>query len=124
MALIDTSLGRGADVSVIAAGLTGNTSSDIVYRGNRYKGGAVKITSTIGSTPTVTVNLQGSMDGTAWYNVPYALVATPRTFVLTAVTITTAVTTTYLLQEEVAYQFFKFVTTANTNVTLAATAYL
>lgn len=108
--------------AVIASGLTGNTSSDSYFRGNNYVGGAVIITSTVGSTPTVTVNLQGSMDGTNWYNVPYALVATPRTFVLTAITITSAVTTTYLLQELVAYQYFKFVTTANTNVTLGATA--
>lgn len=107
---------------VIATGLTGNTSSDSYFRGSNYSGGVVIITSTIGATPTVTVNLQGSMDGTNFYNVPYALVATPRTFVITAITITTAVTTTYLFQELVPYQYFKFVTTANTNVTLGASA--
>jgi hypothetical protein len=87
-------------------------------------GGAVVITSTIGATPTVTVNIQGSVDGVQFFNIPYSLVATPRTFVLTAITITTAVTTTYLLQELVFWRFLKLVYSANTNVTLTATAYL
>jgi hypothetical protein len=87
-------------------------------------GGAVVITSAIGATPTVTVNIQGSVDGTQFFNIPYALVATPRTFVLTAITITTAVTTSYLLQENVFWRFLKLVYSANTNVTLTATAYV
>lgn len=99
-------------------------STNIAFRGPRWTGGALVITSTIGATPTVTVNIQGSADGTAWFNVPYSLVATPRTFVLTAITITTAVTTTYLLQEQVFWQYLKLALTANTNVTLTANAYL
>lgn len=86
--------------------------------------GAVVITSAIGATPTVTVNIQGSADGVAYYNVPYALVATPSTFVVAAITITTAVTTTYLLQPNQPWQFLKLVYSANTNVTLTASAYL
>jgi len=104
---------------------TGNgDSTNIAERGMATRGGAVVITSTVGSTPTVTVNIQGSMDGTAWYNVPYSLVATPRTFVLTAITITTAVTTNYLLQELVPYRYLKLAYSANTNVTLTADAYV
>ena len=99
-------------------------STNIVFRGNRTTGGAVVITSTVGATPTVTVNIQGSMDGAAWFNVPYALVATPRTFVLTALTITTAVTTTYILQENIPFRFLKLALSSNTNVTLTADAYL
>ena len=110
---------------ILSDAQTGDGDSDnVALRGLRTTGGAVVITSTIGATPTVTVNIQGSMDGVAYYNVPYALVATPRTFVLSAITITTAVTTTYLLQELVPYQYLKLVYTSNTNVTLTATAYL
>ena len=108
----------------IADALTGNVDSDIAYRGLRPYGGAVVITSAIGATPTVTVNIRGSVDGVNYFNVPYALVATPRTFVLTAITITTAVTTSYLLQETIPYRFFKLVLSANTNVTLTADVYL
>lgn len=104
---------------------TGNgDSTDIGFRGLRAYGGAVVITSAIGATPTVTVNIQGSVNGVQWFNVPYALVATPRTFVLTAITITTAVTTSYLLQENIPYRFLKLVYSANTNVTLTVDAFL
>lgn len=115
--------GGGGSV-VLCNGLTGNVDSDIAFRGPRQSGGGLVITSTIGATPTVTVNIQGSVAGVNWFNVPYALVATPRTFVLTPLTITTAVTTTYLLQELVFWQYLKIVLSANTNVTLTATAYL
>lgn len=84
---------------------------------------ALVITSTIGATPSVTVNVQGSADGTNFYNVAYSLVATPETVVVTALTITTAVTTTYLLRPSHAWRYLKLALSANTNVTLTATAY-
>lgn len=46
-----------------------------------------------GSTPAVRGMIAvGTLrpGGSDWFNVPYALVATPRTFVVTALTITTA----------------------------------
>jgi hypothetical protein len=113
----------GATVPLSVA-QTGNGDSTNIALRSGAGGGSVVITSAIGATPTVTVNIQGSADGVAWFNVPYALVATPRTFVLTALTITTAVTTTYLLQELVFWRYLKLALTANTNVTLTATAYL
>jgi hypothetical protein len=82
---------------------------------------AVKVTTTVGATPTVTVNIQGSIDGTTFYNIPYALTSAPSTFVLTALTITTAATTVYLLQSGQAWNYVKLVFSANTNVTLTAT---
>ena len=114
----------GAGV-VIGNAQTGNgDTTDIADRGFNRSGGAVVLTSTIGATPTVTCNIQGSFDGSVWFNVPYALVATPRTFVVTAITITTAVTTHYLLQEGVPYRYLKVARSANTNVTLTTTVYV
>ena len=110
------------DAVTLATAQTGNAdSTNTADRRGRGGGGAIVITSTVGATPTVTVNIQGSVDGSAWFNIPYALVATPRTFVVTAITITTAVTTTYLLQELVFYRYVKYVMSANTNVTLTST---
>jgi hypothetical protein len=86
--------------------------------------GAVVITSTIGATPSATVNIEGSVDGVNWFNIPYALVATPSTYTVSALTITTAVTTTYLLQANQPWQFVRLNVTANVNVTLSAKAYL
>lgn len=108
----------------LGAGLTGNVTSSVVRRDETRDGGAVIITSTIGATPTVTVNIQGSADGANWFNIPYALVATPSTFVLTAITITTAVTTNYLLQPAQPWIFLRCVLSANTNVTLDIAATL
>jgi len=113
-----------------AAGTAGHFTKvvyylDLIYRGDSVKGGAVVITSTIGEAPkTVTVNIQGSFDGTTWFNVPYALVATPRTFVISALTITTAIATTYILQETVPYRYLRLACSACTNVALSAMAYI
>jgi hypothetical protein len=97
--------------------------SDVIDRGSSTGGGALIITSTIGTAPvTVTANIQGSADGVTWFNVPYALVATPRTFVLTALTITTATAVTYLLQELVFWRYLRLANSAATNITLALTA--
>ena len=103
---------------------TGNADSTNIWdRGNRRGAGAVVITSTVGSTPTVTVNILGSVDGSTFYNVPYTLNATPETLAIAAITITTAVTTTYQLRPNHAWRFLKLNYSANTNVTLTADAY-
>jgi hypothetical protein len=97
--------------------------SDVIDREARYGGGAIVITSTVGTAPnTATVNIQGSADGTNWFNIPYALVATPRTFVLTALTITTSTAVTYLLQETVYWRYLRLAVSSCTNIKLALTA--
>ena len=107
---------------VLQTAQTGNAdSTNTADRGQLIGGGGVVIVSTVGGTPTVTVNLLGSLDGTNFFNVPYALVATPRTFVITAITITSAVTTSYILQELIPWRYFKLNMSANTNVTLTST---
>ena len=98
--------------------------SDVLDRGSSTGGGAVVITSTIGTAPcTATVNIQGSADGINWFNIPYALVATPRTFVLTELTITTSTAVTYLLQELVFWRYMRVAhgTSSNISTTLTAT---
>lgn len=111
--------------TLLGTAQTGNVdSTNTLDRGASTKPGAVVITTTVGATPTVTVNIQGSADGTNFFNVPYALVATPATFVVTAITITTAVTTTYLLQTDQSWRYLKLVYSANTNVTLTANGHL
>lgn len=118
---------KASESSVLSVAQTGNAdSTNTVDRGADRIGkpGAIVITTTIGATPTVTVNIQGSADGSAFYNIPYALVATPSTFVVAALTITTAVTTTYLLQVDQAWRYLKLVYSANTNVTITATDYV
>src|SRR5262245_61811806 len=79
----------------------------------------LRIVSTIGATPTVTVNIVGSDDGTTFYNVPYVnLNAAGGAYTTAALVITTAVTSLYALMMGRSWKFLKVVMTANTNVTL------
>ncbi len=116
-------------VTTTGAGTTGSvtpttySSARTMDRGYLSGGGAIVVTNTAGSSPTVTVNIQGSVDGANFFNVPYALQSTPRTFVVTAITITSAATSTYLLQELIGWRFLKLVYSSNTNETVTATAW-
>ena len=105
----------------LATALGGNVSTDVAYVGSRSttQQAALIITSAIGATPTVTVNIQGSIDGTTFVNVPYSAENTiSATWVVTALTITTAKTGFYALQPGMPWRYLKCVMSANTNVTL------
>lgn len=85
----------------------------------------LKITSTIGATPTVTVNIQGSADGTNFINIPYSTPAAPTTIVVAALAaITTATTSYYYLAAGYPWRYLKLVYSANTNVTLTVDAWV
>jgi hypothetical protein len=116
----------GNAIALSAAVVGNGDSTNIADRGIARIGlpGALVVVSAIGATPTVTLNIQGSVDGVNWFNVPYALVATPETLTVAAIVITTAVTTTYLLRPNHAWRFLKTVRSANTNVTLTETAFV
>lgn len=110
---------------VLGTAETGNgDTADTLDRGSHRGPAAVVITSAVGATPTVTVQILGSVDGVNFYKLAYALVATPETVTVADITITTAVTTTYLLRPEHAWRFLKVNRSVNTNVTLTTTAYL
>lgn len=105
----------------IADALTGNVDTDIVAVGTKATTAtsALVITSAIGATPTVTVNIRGSVDGVNFVNIPYSAENTfSATWVVTALTITTAKTGFYALQPGFAWRYVKLVLSANTNVTL------
>lgn len=116
------------DATVLCTAQTGNFTSLAGVRQQAVdiqNSGAVVITSAIGATPTVTVNIQGSVDGVNYFNIPYAVQGTfTGTYVVVALTITTATTQAYMLQPNWPYQFVQIVASANTNVTLTAAAYL
>jgi hypothetical protein len=104
---------------------TGNgDSTNTLDRGTLRRAGLLTIVSTIGATPTVTVNIMGSADGVTFYNIPYCLAATPETIAVAAIVITTATTGQYILRAEHPWRFLKLVYSANTNVTLTADAAL
>lgn len=105
----------------LGTGQTGNAdTTNTVDRGTLRRASLLTVTSTIGATPTVTVNVMGSADNSTFYNIPYALAATPETATVAAITITTATTAHYILRPDQPWRFVKLVYSANTNVTLTA----
>ena len=108
----------GQNVSLASAIAPANFNTDPADRGGLQGPATVLIDTTAGSTPTVTANLQASMDNVNWFNVEYALVGTPTTKVITAITITTTTITTYLITGSYGWRFFRVAFSANTNVTV------
>src|SRR6185369_12906335 len=116
---------QGSGTYLLGSAQTGNVdTTNTIDRGGNRGPAALVVTSTVGGTPTVTVNIQGSADGTNFFNIPYALVATPSTFVVAAITTTTTNTITYLLQPNQGWNFLKLNISALTTETVQATAYL
>jgi hypothetical protein len=113
------------DGITLSSGQTGNgDSSNVVDRGGGLEAALLDIVSTVGATPTVTVNVLGSADGINYWNIPYSLPAAPATLAVAALTITTAATTRLLLAAGYPWRFLKLNYSANTNVTLTANAWI
>lgn len=100
---------------------TGNgVSTNVADRGPVSSVALLKITTTIGATPTVTIAIEGSPDGTNWFAVPYADSATPTTVSVATFAITTATTVWKIIQPNVPVRFIRLSYTLNTNVTITA----
>lgn len=100
---------------------TGNgASTNVADRGATTNAALLKITTTVGATPTCTYALEGSPDGTNWFNIPYADSATPTTIAVATFAITTATTVYKLLIVDFAWRYFRITYSANTNVTNTA----
>lgn len=107
--------------AILGTAQTGNAdSTNTLDRAGLTGPGLLRITTTIGATPTVTVNIVGSVDGTTFYNIPYATTGAPATATAAALTITTAATTFYHLLPDFVWRYLKLVYSANTNVTITA----
>lgn len=110
---------------VLSSAQTGNgDSTDTLDRGGLTGIGYLAIVSTVGATPTVTIDIVGSVDGADFFSVPYSLVSTPEAVAVAALTVTTATTTRVILRANSPWRYLKLVYSANTNVTLTATAYV
>lgn len=110
-----------SNIIALSVAQTGNgASTNVADRRGSTRAALVQIVSTIGATPTVTVAVQGSIDNTNWFSVPIADVATPTTVVVTTFAITTATTTTKIVQADTPVRYLRLLYSANTNVTLTA----
>lgn len=81
----------------------------------------LRIVSTIGATPTVTIKILGSVDGTNFYKVPYSVMSAVAGDYSTAdIVTTTAKTELYALLFGFPWHYLKINMSANTNVTLTS----
>ncbi|OKK06422.1 hypothetical protein AMK26_10375 [Streptomyces sp. CB03234] len=101
---------------------TGNgVSTNVADRGGVTERPALlKITTTVGATPTCTYAIEGSADGTSWFPVAYADSATPETVSVATFQLTTATTTYKILRPDQPWRFVRLAYSANTNVTNSA----
>jgi hypothetical protein len=104
---------------------TGNAdSSNVIQRigsDANLRPPILRITSTVGATPTVTVNVMGSGDGVTWWNVSYSpLTSAPGDWARVPIVITTAATGLYVLMPGRPWTFLKLIMSLNTNVTLTS----
>lgn len=121
MATVDATPLGAPDSASLSAAQTGNgQSTNIADRGGARGPALLKITTTVGATPTCTYAIEGSADGTNWFAIAYADSATPTTIAVATFAITTATTVYKLLQVDQPWRFVRLTYSANTNVTSTA----
>jgi len=113
------------DVVALSTGQTGTgPSTNVVDRGGGLEAALLDIVTTVGATPTVTVDVQGSADGTSWWNVGYSTPTPIAAAAVAALVITTATTTRLWLPANVPWRYLRCSYSANTNVTITANAWI
>lgn len=113
--------GVGLELRDDAALATGQTTdgvtANVLDRGETIGPATVTIVTTVGATPTVTCQLEGSLDNSAWSALSSADSATPTTFTTATFAITTATTTVRIVNPASSWRYLRLTLSATTNVT-------
>ena len=127
MATLAAPAGTGTpNIVTLSDAQTGNgQSTNVADRGTPYPPGLgpalLTIVTTVGATPTVTVAIEGSADGSDWFSVAYSTTAAPETVAVATFAITSAATTRMILRPNHPWRYLRLTYSANTNVTSTAT---
>src|SRR5947209_11031381 len=107
MATFSTGIPSGTPNQVtLSSAQTGNgASTNIVDRMGNIGPALLKIDSTVGGTPTVTVAIEGSPNGSNWVSVAYTEVATPETISVATFDIISATTIWKIIREGHPWRF-------------------
>jgi len=105
------------DASLAAAVTTDGVTTNVLDRGETTGPAVVTIVTTVGATPTVTMQLEGSLDNSAWNPLSSADSATPTVFSTATFAITTATTTIRIVNPASAWRYLRLTLSATTNVT-------
>jgi hypothetical protein len=105
--------------TVVSNAATGNTASTVFDTGKHQIANtiAVRITTTVGATPTATFDIQGSNDQSTWASLNFADSSTPGTVASATFTVTTATTLVKFVQQAQRFRYLRVNVTSNTNVT-------
>lgn len=122
-----TARGAGVELQDAAALSTAQTgtgaSTNVLDRGVSSGPATVTLVTTVGATPTVTVQLEGSDDNGTFAPLSSADSATPTVFSSATFAITSATTTVRIIDPAAtAARYIRATYSANTNVTLTTTA--
>lgn len=125
MPTLQASVGAFGGVTLSNAQAGNGVSTNVADRGIKSVGPALlTIVTAVGATPSVLIDIQGSADGTDWFNVAYATQAAPETPTVAQVgPITTATTSRFILRPDQPWRFLRLNYSANTNVTVTATLF-
>ena len=106
----------------LSSAQTGNgASTNVVDRGGAINRPALlKITTTVGATPTCTYAIEGSPDGTNWFQIAYEDSASPGTLSAATFVITTATTVYKILPVDRPWRYLRITYSSNLNVTNTA----
>lgn len=110
--------GQFPDATSLSAAQVGNgASTNVADRGGALGPALLKVTTTVGATPTCTYLIEVSADGASWLPAAYSDSATPTTVSVATFAITTATTVWKVLRAEIPWRFVRVTFSANTNVT-------
>lgn len=112
--------------ALTATGQTGNnTHTAVELADENGQVGWEFVVEAVGATPTVTWKVQGSLDGTNFYDCAYVTDATDTVSAATRTATAVGRQVAWLSLSEVRfYRHLRLVTSLNTNVTYSATLYI
>jgi len=111
-----------SEAGSLSSAQTGNgVSTNVLDRGVNSGPGTVALVTTVGATPTVTIQMEGSLDNTTFNPLSTADSGTPNSFSTATFNITTATTTTRIIDPAAQARYLRITYSANTNVTTTAT---
>ena len=84
----------------------------------------LRLTTTVGATPSCTYLVEGSVDATNWFAIQNADAAVPQTLVIATFVITTAAVFHRLIPLGIPVRYVRITYSANTNVTNTLDAYV
>lgn len=121
-------MANASSQTLAATGTTGNNTHAAIDVPDAQHLVCQLFVEAVGATPQITFKLQGSYDGTNWYDLPFTIenstaVATAARNVNPTVASTGYIVAVDMLQPARAFPRARLVTSANTNTTYRATAY-